>query len=248
MRRTVNTTLRSIADFGTAGACRCGRLHFFTRETCHRPTLGPEMTHAFDPVPDWLEALSILIWPGRLDDALLRRDPDSVCWLVTTARMLGVSYPACLDPDGPSAPIVLVQLGTRPGSTSNPVSPRPKEERLLYWRASPTTTVYRALARHVRRHLAPGGNRWVARFIDSGDPLVVGRQVRACERARRAFADMVWAHTNEAEVERRRWPGRPPPYGEVARFTAHVVAGSQVLGGRGLATPVRAGLEGRPSV
>jgi hypothetical protein len=55
---------------------------------------------------------------------------------------------------------------------------------------------------------------------------------------------MVWAHTIEAEVERRRWPDRPPPYGEVARFTAHVVAGSQVLGGRGLAAPVRAWLEG----
>lgn len=45
-----HTTLRSIVDFGTAGACRCGRLHFFTRETCRRPILAPELTHAFDSV------------------------------------------------------------------------------------------------------------------------------------------------------------------------------------------------------
>ncbi|USS44328.1 hypothetical protein [Burkholderia glumae] len=239
-----HTTLRSIADFGTAGACRCGRLHFFTRETCRRPTLAPEMTHAFDPVAAWLEALSTLIRPGRLDDALLRRDPDSVRWLVTTARTLGVTYPPCLRPVAPSAPVVLVQFGTRPGSVSNPAPPRPEDERSSYWRASPTTTVYRAFARHVRRHLAPGGNRWVARFIDSGDPLLVGEQVRACDRARRAFADMVWAHTIEVEVERRRWPDRPPPYGEVACFTAHVAAGSHVLGGQGLTAPARAWLEG----
>lgn len=195
-----HTTLRSIADFGTAGACRCGRLHFFTRETCRRPTLAPEMTRAFDPVAAWLEALSTLIRPGRLDDALLRREPDSVRWLVTTARTLGVTYPACLRPAAQSTPVALVRLGTRPGGTSTPAPPRPGDERSSYWRASPTTMVYRALARHVRRHLAPGGNRWVARFMDSGDPLVVGEQVRACERARRAFADMVWAHTIEAEV------------------------------------------------
>lgn len=47
-------------------------------------------------------------------------------------------------------------------------------------------------------------SRWVTRFVDSGDPLVIGQQVYTRDRARRAFADMLWAHTIEVDVEQRR--------------------------------------------
>ncbi|MDR8032109.1 hypothetical protein [Burkholderia cenocepacia] len=242
-----HTTLRSIADFGTAGSCRCGRLHFFTRETCRRPTLAPELTRAFEPVVAWLEAMSALSRPARLDDALLRRAPDSVRWLVTTACTLGVAYPPCLRPVVPAAPVALVwhRASCCGSSAGRKSSPRlTEDDRRSYWRASATTTVYRALARHIRRHLARDGRQWVARFIASGDPLEIGEQVRASDRARRAFADMLWAHTIEAEVEQRRWPDRPPAYGEVARFTPYVVAGSEVRGAQGLATSAQGWLEG----
>ncbi|WP_124606208.1 MULTISPECIES: hypothetical protein [unclassified Burkholderia] len=241
-----HTTLRSIADFGTAGSCRCGRLHFFTRETCRRPTLAPETTRAFEPIVAWLEAMSTLIRPARLDDALLRRAPDSVRWLVTTACTLGVAYPPCLRHVTPTAPVVVVRYSADSCGHADRKSPQqPREgDRRSYWRASATTTVYRALARHIRRHLARDGCRWVARFVDSSDPILIGEQVRASDRARRAFADMLWAHTIEAEVERRRWPDRRPPIGEVVRFTPHVVAGSEVRGARALATSARDWLEG----
>ncbi|TCW79567.1 hypothetical protein C5O80_28740 [Burkholderia sp. SRS-46] len=205
-----------------------------------------ELTGAFEPVVAWLETMSALIRPARLDDALLRRVPDSIRWLVSTACTLGVAYPPCLRPVAPTAPVVLVRQG--PGTRSDRAPPQqppqsPLQDRSLYWLASPTTIVYRALARHVRRHLARDGNRWVARFVAAGDPLVIGDHLRASDRARRAFADMLWAHTIETEVERRRWPDRPPPVGEVARFTARVVAGSQVLGARGMAASARDWLE-----
>lgn len=241
-----HTTLRSIADFGTAGSCRCGRLHFFTRETCRRPTLAPELTCAFEPVVAWLEAMSALIRPARLDDALLRRAPDSVRWLVSTACTLGVAYPQCLRPVAPTTPVALIRHSASwCGTADRQPSPRlTEDDRQSYWRASATTTVYRALARHIRRHLACDGRQWVARFVSSSDPIVIGEQVRASDRARRAFADMLWAHTIEAEVEQRRWPDRPPAYGKVARFTPHGVAGSEVRGAQGLATSARGWLEG----
>lgn len=232
-----HTMLRSIADFGTAGSCRCGRLHFFTRETCRRPTLPADLTHAFDPVVTWLEAMVGLIRPARLDDALLRRAPDSVRWLVSTARTLGVASPACLQPVASPAPVALVRYGARPGTGPKRAAPSrwaPEDERQSYWRASPATTVYRALARRVRRHLAPDGGRWVARFIDSGDPLAIGERVRLCVRARQAFTDMLWACAIEADVEHRRWPDRRPPRGAAGHFTERVAAGSQIHGAHGL--------------
>ncbi|SPK77371.1 protein of unknown function (plasmid) [Cupriavidus taiwanensis] len=43
-----------------------------------------------------------------------------------------------------------------------------------------------ALARHVRRHLAPDGARWVARFrfIDARDPLAISAWIGSSRRAR----------------------------------------------------------------
>lgn len=160
---------------------------------------------------------------------------DSVRWLVTAARRLGLAYPVCLRLIAPSASVAVVQHGTRPSTNANPALLRPEEERSRYWRASPTTTVYRALARHVRRHLAPRRQSVGPRFVDSGDPLVVGEQVRACDRVRRAFADMVWARTIEAEVERRRWSDRPPLYSEGSSLYRTCGGGSQMRAGQHLA-------------
>ncbi|SPS02545.1 hypothetical protein CBM2634_U150007 [Cupriavidus taiwanensis] len=52
--------------------------------------------------------------------------------------------------------------------------------------------MYRALARHVRRHLAPDGARWIARFIDSCDPLAISAWVGGSPRARQAFIHLLW--------------------------------------------------------
>jgi hypothetical protein len=230
-----HSILRSHADFGTAGSCQCGRLHFFTRETCRRPTMTPDMTRALAPLVAWLQALSRLIRPLLLDDALRRRAPGSAQWLVTTAHTLGVAYPACLRPViTPSTPVETTRYGSRPSSVSGRTvtSEAPKLEVSPYWRsqAMPATTVYRALARHVRRHLAPGSSRWVARFMDSGDPLVIAGMMRTVEHARRAFTEMLWAHTIEVGVEQRRWPDRRPAPGSVADFAAFVHDGCQVCG------------------
>ncbi|SCU77898.1 conserved hypothetical protein [Cupriavidus necator] len=231
-----SATLRSLADYAAAGCCRCGRLHFFTHETCRRPTLAPDTARALDPVAAWLEALSGLVRSARLDDALCRHAPDVPAWVITAAQALGVAYPACLRPIS-SVPASIGTVWYRPGPQQTPSRdhpPPPPGTRVhrtpAYWQPIPATTVYRALARHVRRHLAPDGARWVARFIDACDPFAISAWVSGHSRARQAFIDMLWARAAEPGIEQRRWPDRPPPAATAGQLAELVQADCQIHG------------------
>ncbi|AEI81625.1 hypothetical protein CNE_BB1p01980 (plasmid) [Cupriavidus necator N-1] len=205
-----HATLHSLEDYAAAGSCRCGRLHFIAHETCRRPTLAPETTHALDPVAAWLDAMSRLIRSARLDEALCQHAPGGLEWVITAAQALGLAYPACLRPIRlVPLPIGTVWYTPRPRQTPSrahaPPPPGKREQgKPSYWQPTPATTLYRALARHVRRHLAPGGARWMARFIASCDPFAIGTWIGGSPRARQAFIDMLWGRAAEPGIEQRR--------------------------------------------
>lgn len=209
-------TLRTVPDYGSAGSCLCGRLHFFTRETCRRPTLAPDAPHALAPVVTWLEAMSSLIRPARLEDALSQNAPGSLEWLASAARTLGIAYPSCFRPVAVPRPTATIWYSHRsPPALTRDQPPTanglPESWQAGYWSMAAASTVYRAIARHVRRHLVPDGIRWVARFASSCDPLAISKLISCNDRARQAFIDMLWARAVEPGVERRRWPYRRPP-------------------------------------
>jgi hypothetical protein len=210
-----HATLHSAADYGMAGSCRCGRLHFFTRETCRQPTLAPEMTRVLDPLAAWLQALSGLIRPALVEAALRQRAPGSVEWLAATAGKLGLAYPACLRPlDCPSTPMsTTLCMSSSSAATQTRSSP---------WQAAPDVAVlYRSLAR----------------FMASGDPLEIGEMVRCRHQAWQAFTAMLWARAVEPGVEQRRWPDRrPPEEGTADQLAEMVKAGCLVRGAEGVDT------------
>jgi hypothetical protein len=227
---------RSQADYAAAGSCRCGRLHFFTHETCRRPTLAPGATRVLDPLAAWLDALPELIRSARLDEALGQAAPGSLEWVCTAAQALGLAYPACLRPISfVPAQISTVWCRPRPQQTPSrerlppPLGQR-EHRKPSYWPPTPATGVYRALARHVRRHLAPDGARWSARFIDSCDPLAISAWVGGSPRARQAFIDLLWGRAAEPRIEQRRWPDRPPLARTAGELAEPVQADCQVRG------------------
>jgi hypothetical protein len=221
--------LHSWSADGPAAGCRCDRLHFFTRETCRRPTLPTEQTCALDPVAQWLDAMSLLIRPAQLDRACCRHATGSVEWLIGASRALGIAYPACLRPvSDRQVPVSLVshvprfpgrRISAQEKSFACPGGARP---------LSATASVYRALARRIRRHLAPGSARTVARFITACDPLLIAEWVAASANVREAFVDLLWSRAIEPGVEKRRWPDRPLSTKATVQLTPSVEQNCQI--------------------
>lgn len=213
-----NAALRSLADFGTAGCCQCGRLHLFTHETCRQPTMTADMTQALIPIVAWLQSLSQLIRPSRVDEALSQHVAGSLKWLVTTAQALGVAYPACLKvtlPTSPDTVTVVYEAPSKGAPRRDRPSPTDVQEngRSSLREMESVIKVYRALARHIRRHVAPDGDLWVSRFMRSCDPVEIGELICSSGNAQKAFVAMLWACSVEPNVERRRWPYRLPSTG-----------------------------------
>ncbi|TDG01885.1 hypothetical protein E1N52_42665 [Paraburkholderia guartelaensis] len=213
-----DAALRSLADFRIAGSCPCGQLHFFTHETCRRSTMTPDMTHALTAVVAWLHSLSQLIRPSRLDLALSQQAPGSLEWLITTAQSLGIAYPACLRHTiSASARIETVAYGSPSRLAPHRDRPSPTDaqesERTPLSQTVSAFDAYRAIARHVRRHVAPDGDLWISRFMDSCDPIEIGELICHSRNAQTAFITMLWARSVEPGVERRRWPHRLPASG-----------------------------------
>lgn len=229
-----DATLRRAADYGTAGSCRCGRLHFFTRETCRRPQLPIEATDALAPVANWLESCCTLIRSRLLDDALMQQAAGSVRWLALSANALGILWPSCFRPLRPARLPLQTVLhrrqrgrGVTAAGIVSPHAARPPEVS-TFWHDTAELTVYRAIARHVRRHIAPHSANIIRSFIETGDPLEIGRQIQSNDRALRAFTDVLWSRAIEPAVEQRRWPDRRQPLGVVGGVRTSINEACQV--------------------
>jgi hypothetical protein len=239
-------TLRRAPDYGTAGSCRCGRLHFFTRETCRRPTLPVAATDALEPVATWLESCCTLIRPRLLEEALMQHAAGSLYWLAVSAQALGVPWPSCFRPLRP-APLFLqttVHQCTKPerflsaGRIQSPSEAQPP--RICgFWNNTPEVVVYRALARHIRRHIALHSTRIIRSFVATGDPLEIGCRIQSDVRALRAFMDVLWSRAIEPAVELRRWPDRKPSWDALGGIRPHVMDGCRVQGANANHTQTR---------
>jgi hypothetical protein len=230
-----HTTLHSLSDYATAGSCRCGRLHFFTHETCRRPTLPAHRAQSLAPLAAWLDAMSGLLRPENLDAGLRQRVSGGSEWVAGVARVLGIEYPASLRPlTAPSVHIETVgyRAHSRTALRCDRHAPRGahQDENPFYCQTTHVTTICRAVARHVRRHHAPDSLRWAARFMWSCDPLVIGDMVRCHDQARRAFTVLLWTRAIGLGIGQRRWQERTPSTDTWRHLGRFVEAGSLVRG------------------
>lgn len=201
--------------YWSAGNCRCGRLRFFTRETCRRPTLPPAFTRALDPVADWLAALSRLVHPVAFDHGLRDYEPDCLRFLLAASVQLGLAYPQCFRPASmDSIPFVkahfIGEYRSRAPAGHSAHRANARLQRRSEREYGAATIAYRAMARHLRRHVVPDSGRWVARFIASADPLAIADMLRTHQQALLAFTELIWARSIEPNVDGRRWPNRRP--------------------------------------
>ena len=202
----------SDAELSHAGHCACGRLSFFTRETCRQPLLPAAATMAYLPLVQWLETLSQVVRPRWESKETQRADWRTwLSGLVQWGDALGIDHPACVVAPAPQRTRYVVhhQCGYQGGRLSQPERTGTAVQlENRYWRDEPGTWVYRAMQRYLRRHVARDSWHWVRQFMDSCDPIAIAQLMLSNRGALLAFGEMLWARTLEPDVSRRRWPYR----------------------------------------
>jgi hypothetical protein len=191
-----------------AGGCPCGRLTFFTRQTCRRPTLDAASTTAFEPVVAWLQQCSAVItWRPQAQAA---QGGDNAMWMDSIAQWgaaLGIAYPAVFEQPRVRGQYQVSVHRSRGAAAPGLQQPQPDREPQAW--VSPACAVYQAMARHLRRHVVRRSDAWMAKFMQSAHPLHIARMLAGRRCAVLSLAEALWARQAEAGVEQRRWPYRP---------------------------------------
>ena len=211
-----------------AGYCRCGRMAFFTSQTCRRPTLRHDETAPMSMVAAWLERLAGVLRPSpsdrraqRAHDRILQDSAGAWC------AELNLGHPGseiAPDPQPLRASISVARLSNIeradavcPAAHSRQGAASTRSRHSLYWSADDATTVYRSLARHIRRHVARGAEGHAIDFMLNPDPLQMGAVIRTQRQAMVAFADLLFTECMETYAGLRRWPYRDPQAGATSR-------------------------------
>jgi len=217
-----------VLDHMNAGYCRCGRMAFFTSQTCRRPTMRHDETAPMSMVATWLERLAGVIRPSpgdhqaqRAHDRILLDSAGAWC------AALNLGHPGseiAPDPQSLRASSSVARLATieradavRPATHGRDRAAATRAKRSLYWSTNDATTIYRSLARHIRRHLARGAEAHAIDFMLNPDPLQMGARMRAQRPAMVAFADLLFTECMETYAGLRRWPYRDPRAGATSR-------------------------------
>jgi hypothetical protein len=207
------------------GYCRCGRMAFVTRQTCRRPTLRHDELAPISAVAAWLERLKGVVRPLPADrhrqqahDGLFLESVHAWCSELglggapgshrvnDSVPLLASVSEASLATIERSGAVHLPATGVRAAAAS-------RRRHSPYWSTDDATTIYRALARHVRRHVARGTEAHAIDFMLNPDPLQMGSRMRDQHRALVAFADLLFTECMEAHAGLRRWPYRDPRIG-----------------------------------
>lgn len=203
------------------GQCRCGRFALFTRQGCRAPAMTNSAVEPMTPVTQWLDKLARVIRPSGAWGEYQKADRYSQTWRRSWRQWcdeLGLGYPECFVPI-PFQPSLHVSRAVASHGWLRHVPVRgegfdhPRRQSdygLRYWSNDPVTWTYRAMARHLRRHVALRSEHWVQQFMRLPDPLAIAEHLRTNRHALLAFGEMLWARGIEGLVEQRRWPYRIP--------------------------------------
>ena len=205
----------SPADFARASSCACYQLLYFTPEACRCPTMPASLPRVLDPVIDWLEQLSRLIKPAPWREHARRgENPAWLSLLVECSESLGLAYPACFaKPVQATRRIFTVDASAPiPGVSKTAAVPAMEmPARSSYWTDSPATWTYRAMSRHLRRHVVRRqSGQGVMLFNALADLQHLADLLRTDRSALSALAEMLWTLRMEPQAHARRWPYRNP--------------------------------------
>ncbi|WP_180126969.1 hypothetical protein [Rhodoferax sp. BLA1] len=168
-------------------------------------------TAAWTPVAQWVKHIgSVLhspsferLLPAHIQLALIAR------WCHDNA----IEYPDCFDdesmlwrdPDEAKYWSIYKALS---GSLQD-VKPPMRQNGESSCSESDQSTVYRSMARHLRRHGLANPDRLIRILMRTFDPAAFAIMMAKRPKARVAFTEMLWTRQLEPRAITRRWPNRP---------------------------------------
>ena len=186
--------------------CRCGRTRLLDSCVARQPRLHAEDVAPWAPVERWLRQIADVCC-----SASPTLDPSPEIRIALTPRWcrdFGIDYPCCFEPEA-----TLWANAEEAGrwSAYRACSGDLVEERSQIRTETPQGHVYRAMARHLRRHGQPNPDRWIAQLIRTVDPSAFAVTMALRPKARAAFNEMLWSRLLEPQAYVHRWPNRLSP-------------------------------------
>lgn len=201
-----------------AGQCRCGQTAFFTSVTCRRPTLCADDIRPMRPVAAWLEGICTLARPStHRKHTQEAHDQAFLSALGAWSAQLGFCAPpfdqVCCAQEGFFTTTISADVLRAPSTSALKVvsiddSRFTTSSKDSMWLRTEATVAYRAMTRHIRRHLGRRSERFALQFLQHPDPLAMADLMRAQPQAMVAFAELVFCFSMERFAMNRRWPYR----------------------------------------
>lgn len=209
---------------GPPGSCPCDRLRFFTPELCRRPRMTSANMQAMDQLVAWLDGMTCLAHSEAVEYQCFwtqQLEPEE---LLALSEAMGHPCPPGLQPhptrnalrvvDGPNT-IIHNDVCHQQAFADSDL----REKASSYWSDAPAFSVYRAMARHFRRHVAPRATKW----LEAPTAAVAAETLAHHPQAALVITECLWARSVEPFVRLRRWPYRAPPKGEFGDLSDQVM-------------------------
>ena len=134
--------------------------------------------------------------------------------LFECSESLGLAWPACFAKPLQATGWILAVDASAPLLGTNKRAAVPAMDmpaRPSYWTHSPATWTYRAMSRHLRRHVVRRQlGQGMQLFNAWADPQHLAHLLRTQRSAMAALAEMLWTLQMEPQAPTRRWPYRNP--------------------------------------
>lgn len=196
--------------------CHCGRLSYFDTSQLHRSQHHFVDTEKLKPIVRWLESLSRIYvasyMNSKCDDIY---ESDWLTRLQDLSKMHGFSYPSAFIKHQVSHYRWAYKTQSIEFRTNEKQPKRnSKVDYDFYWNISNfhPVDVFKAIARHMRKHVARRSEYWVRKFQKLATPEEIAGLIRSNYEAKLAFTELIWSTCLESTAKYRRWENRKSYY------------------------------------
>lgn len=194
--------------------CRCGRTRLMAKDIVWDPSVSTTEANTWAPVAKWVNQVGEVATSDSL--GRLPLTDTRLALILRWCNDSGIECPDCFDDESsfwhdPAEKTCWSIYKACSGNLNDVKTPELPSPYFLPAASGPSdqSTVYRAIARYIRRHGCANPDGEIKTLMSTLDPAVFAINLAGNPRARVAFTEMLWARQMEPWAVYRRWPNRP---------------------------------------